>query len=126
MKAAEVLDEPIAIGRRALSRIQLGIPARFTGAAGSYRVSLEDLSATGARIRLYHACPVQVGPLAWLNFQVFANLVWQANLWCGVSFEFPLRDECLRQTADFAKLVSTQRINAIRLASAWVHGPGDY
>ncbi len=115
------------IGRRASSRHPIDLAARFVSAGVNVRVQLEDISATGACIRLMSHRPLGEGRLLWLNYEQFVRPVWQADLQCGLEFDQRLDADRLRRTlefgeADLDKSVSTMR----RLASAWVHGPGDY
>ena len=91
------------------------------------RAQLEDISATGACLRLKEPQRLGDGRLCWLNFEVYARLVWNDGIRCGLVFDDPLSEECLKQTIEFARLSSKNADDRfLKLASAWVHGPGDW
>lgn len=115
------------IGRREATRHRLSLAARIVTREASLRVQLEDISASGASIRLMHPRAFTGGQLRWLEFAAFAQVVWRADLRCGLTFADPLDDEQLRRTREFARLVGSGSADKYgRLASAWVHGPGDW
>lgn len=117
----------LLIGRRASTRHKLDMSARLITAHDNVRVQLEDVSSTGACIKLMHPRRLVAGRLCWLQFDSYARVVWQSELRCGVEFAEPLSDECLRQTVEFGELmVKDASDKYVRLASAWVHGPGDW
>jgi hypothetical protein len=65
--------------------------------------------------------------LCWLNFAVFGRIAWRDEMRCGLQFDEALSEECLSQTIEFGELITTDRTDRfLRLASAWVHGPGDW
>ena len=67
------------------------------------------------------------GRLCWLRFEAYGRIAWQHELRCGLIFEDPLSDECLRQTVEFGELAAGEASEKyLKLASAWVHGPGDW
>ncbi len=115
------------IGRRASSRHRIDLAARFVSIDVNVRVQLEDVSPSGACIRLISHRALGEGRLLWLDYEQFVRPVWQADLQCGLEFDERLDADRLRRTLEFGEAdvdngVSTMR----RLASAWVHGPGDY
>lgn len=115
------------IGRRASTRHPLDIAGRFIFGDVNVRVQLEDISANGAAFRLMHPRPVEPGKLCWLGFEFFGEVLWQAEGRCGLRFADRLPDDCLRQTLNFGASAALDRKGKLnRLASAWVHGPGDY
>lgn len=120
------LDD-LLIGRRNSTRHPVKLIGRFVTHELNLRIQLEDISATGACFRLFHARPVKAGMLRWLDFAVFGDLAWQREDRCGLQFAEPLGAECLRATLDFANRIARDPGDScIRLAAAMTHGPGDY
>jgi hypothetical protein len=117
----------LMIGRRDATRHPAGIAARFVSHAASVRVHLEDISASGACIRLLDPRPLLSGRLCWLDHEAFAHIVWAVDGRCGLRFEERLVDDCLHATIAFADKARRDSFDGYRrLASAWVFGPGDY
>lgn len=115
------------IGRRGSIRHPLDIAGRFIFGDVNVRVQLEDISASGAAFRLMHSRPLEPGKLCWLGFECYGEVLWQADGRCGLRFTDRLPDDCLRRTLDFGASAALDRKGKLnRLASAWVHGPGDY
>ena len=124
---AALSHEEILIGRRQHMRHRLDLSARLIGPAANVRVQIEDVSAGGACIRFMRPLKFETARLCWLNFAVFGTVVWRQDLRCGMMFDQPLGEECLAQTIEFGELITTDRTDKfLRLASAWVHGPGDW
>lgn len=129
--SVEQLELPCAeealIGRRVSQRHRLDISARLVGGANNLRVQMEDISASGACVRLMHPRKLADGKLCWLNFAVYARVVWNDGIRCGLVFDEPLDEDCLKQTIEFGQLAIKDKSDKfLRLASAWVHGPGDW
>ena len=119
--------EEALIGRRVSQRHRLDISARVIGGSDNLRVQMEDISATGACVRLMHPQKLRDGRLCWLSFAVYARVVWNDGVRCGLVFDEPLADDCLKQTVEFGQLATKDNSDKfLRLASAWVHGPGDW
>lgn len=119
--------EDALVGRRISQRHRLDISARIICASLNLRVQMEDISASGACVRLMHPQALSDGRLCWLNFAVYARVVWHDGIRCGLAFDEHLTDECLQQTTEFGQLLTADKSDKfLRLASAWVHGPGDW
>ena len=119
--------EEAQIGRRVSQRHRLDISARFIGEGDNLRVQMEDISASGACVRLMHPQKLADGRLCWLNFAVYVRVVWNDGIRCGLAFDEPLAEDCLKQTVEFGQLaIKDNSDKFLRLASAWVHGPGDW
>jgi hypothetical protein len=117
----------LMIGRRQATRHKLDVSARLIAAHDNLRVQLEDISTGGACVRLMHPRRLTEGRLCWLQFEAFGRIVWQNDLRCGLQFEDPITEECLRRTIEFGEMIVKDATDKyLRLASAWVHGPGDY
>jgi len=124
---AAVCAKDLLIGRRQSARHKLDMSARLVAAHDNLRVQLEDISAHGACVRLMHPRRLATGRLCWLRFRSFGRIVWQNDLRCGLAFDEPLTEECLRQTLEFADKIGCDATDKYgKLASAWVHGPGDW
>lgn len=122
-----IFAEDALIGRRISQRHRLDISARLIGGSLNLRVQMEDISASGACVRLMNPQAVPDGRLCWLSFAVYARVVWNDGIRCGLVFDEHLTDECLQQTVEFGQLATKDNSDKfLRLASAWVHGPGDW
>jgi hypothetical protein len=117
----------VLVGRRESQRHRLDIAARIVSSSASLRVQLEDISLTGACVRLMVPQKIADGRLSWLNFNCFARVVWNDGLRCGLVFDEEINGEWLKQTVDFGRLANKDKGDRfVKLASAWVHGPGDW
>ncbi len=125
--SAALLREEILVGRRQYQRHRVDLSARLITATANARIQLEDISAGGACIRLSRPMAIDSARMCWLNFAIFGRLAWKEDLRCGLKFDEPLTDECLAQTIEFGELLGKDPTNKfLKLASAWVHGPGDW
>ena len=109
--------------RREHARLRLGIEAELVGLNGRQAVVLQDLSATGAKVQLRNPARIDRGILSWFHFEVFGEVVWQRNGWCGMAFDRPLSDGCLFETRDAAPgLQAEARLSVARYAQEFVNG----
>lgn len=115
------------IGRRVTSRFPIDLAARFIAPGINIRLQFEDVSASGACMRLMYPRCLTEGRLQWLDYSCFVEVIWQAELRCGLRFVDPLDVACLRRTLEFGESSHRGGEDTLRrLASAWVHGPGDW
>ncbi|MGN3974276.1 PilZ domain-containing protein [Tsuneonella sp. SYSU-LHT278] len=115
------------IGRRQNCRHPIDLAARFVSSDLNIRLQLADISPTGASARLIHPRTLREGRLLWLDYACLVSVVWQAGLQCGFRFEERLETDQLRRTLEFGEAAAgTATVTLRKLASAWVHGPGDY
>jgi hypothetical protein len=125
--AGAACPNDLLIGRRQSARYRLDMSARLVAAHENLRVQLEDISTGGAGIRLMHPRKLTTGYLHWIGLRAFGRVVWQNDLRCGLQFDEPLSERCLRQTIEFGEMIVNDASDKYgRLASAWVHGPGDW
>jgi hypothetical protein len=103
------------------------LPARFKTPQADHRVLLEDISASGARIRVQQAHPLVPGTLHWLGKSVCAELVWHRGALAGLTFDVPIEAEWLEETAKLARMAQNDpHGSATGLAAAWAYGPEDW
>jgi hypothetical protein len=114
------------IGRRKRSRLPISVSARLETPLTSQKVEIENLSVQGARIKLLSGSSFSGGWLKWLGFKAYVDFVWADGQSCGLRFDPDLEEECVRSTTEFFELIETDPSTYLRLAAAWVHGPGDY
>ena len=127
MYCATACREEELIGRRESTRHRVDLSARFVSSHVNMRVQLEDISATGACIRLKAPRKLEAGRLFWLSAQAFGRIIWRKDLRCGIVFDEPLSDDAVEQATHFAALMAKDPTEKFgKLASAWVHGPGDW
>jgi hypothetical protein len=111
------------IHRRQCPRLMLGIDAEIISVEGRQPVVLRDLSETGAKIQLTRKTPMSRGIMRWLRYEVFGEVVWQQDGWCGLLFDRPISPACLFDTRVAAPgLVHDERKEARRYAMAFVAG----
>lgn len=118
--------DDLLIGRRQSTRYPVRLSGRFIGGGANIRIWIDDISLTGAEMRLMVPRPLTIGRLLWLGFEQHVDVVWQNEARCGLQFADRLPPDWLRQTLDAADLAAKGSSSMRRLAAAWVHGPGDY
>ena len=82
-------------GKRASNRLRLGVAATLSLTSETRPCVLDDISATGARLRIDRQ--LATGTMALLNFHqlhLYASVVWSRDGECGLRFErrLPLED----------------------------------
>jgi hypothetical protein len=118
-------ETPLHVGRRRDSRLRLSMPARLITLAGTHKVSLRDISQTGAKLVI----PEEIhegndGVLEWLKFEAFGTIVWAHDEQAGMVFDEPLPAEVLlatRQTFD-SRAFKTSDQMAREQAADWFLG----
>ena len=114
-----------SVVRRSMARLRLDMPAHLQFTHGAHRVSLRNLSRTGA-------CVVSLQPfiargfalLTWDRFEAFGTVVWATEERCGLRFDVALALDVLAATRriadaqDFLKPVEEAR----RAAEQFVKG----
>ena len=78
-------------GHRGFNRLALGVPAQLQLTHELRECLLDDISTTGARLRIKR--PLAVRQSAMLSFhelQLFTTIMWCKGAHCGVRFETPL------------------------------------
>ena len=112
------------IGRRGASRLRLALPARLVTTCASVPCTLQDLSRTGARVRL--AKPLCVGEACFLQFfdnKVFVVVVRQQSETNGLEFDCPISEEDVIQVRAYAENIDAVERRSVRSdARKWVSG----
>lgn len=99
------------------------IEAQFLGLTGRQVVTLQDLSATGAKIRAEDFPDAKRGILSWMHFEVFGEIKWRRGAWVGMVFDRPISLACLLETRSAAPgLLAEERRNINRHARDFVDG----
>ncbi len=112
-----------ALHRRQNPRLMLGIEAEFISLEGREPVTLQDLSATGAKIQVQRGRPTRTGILRWMDVEVLGEIVWRRDDWCGVVFDRPISNACLVRTRTAAPgLLAEAQRNAFSHARDFVNG----
>lgn len=109
-------------GRRSLARLRLGVPARLITLNGVHDALLDDLSLSGAQIRLSDGEQFSIGVLKWLDFDELVDVVWHDRSTCGVKFEKPLPKGCILATRDAAPALLDDEARARSVAKRWIEG----
>lgn len=101
----------------------LGIEAEFISLEGRHPVTLQDLSASGAKMQVARGRPTASGILRWMDLEVFGEIKWQRGEWCGIVFDRPISNACLVRTRRAAPgLLAAERRNATNHARDFVNG----
>ena len=86
------------LGRRQHERFALRMRARLITLDGTVAVSLENLSAGGAKVILPEPHDFVVCVLRWMDFHCFAEVRWRDGLSVGLQFDKPLSAEVMYHT----------------------------
>jgi len=109
-------------GRRGRSRLRTCLPAQITTLHGMFKAELEDISLTGARVRITDrrgndGTPRKGGAiiLEWFDFEAFGEISWGSGAWLGIRFDEIIAPSVLIQTRDFGdeQRASRQALDAM-------------
>lgn len=84
----------LAQGNRRFNRLRLGVPAKLVLTHETRPCLIDDISTTGARLRLHSA--LTQGQALMLNFhelKLFGTVMWVRGAECGLRFDQPLELE---------------------------------
>src|SRR5690606_26201902 len=107
--------------RRGKARLRLGIPAQLLSLHGRSRVTLLDLSESGARIR-YDGQPVIDVVLEWLGYEAFGRVVRHSGRELGVRFDEPISQAWVLDTRELLPALAQGEDQLTRFAREWVRG----
>lgn len=109
--------------RRSHARLRLGIAAVFETIEGKQKARMVDLSQGGAHLYVPNAGKVREGFLTWMNFEIFAVVVWQKGDEFGVEFDAPLTyEQLLRVRQEAPAVVQEEAMGAALAARDFVAG----
>jgi hypothetical protein len=119
--------------RRGKARLRLGIPAQLLSLHGRSRVTLLDLSETGARLR-YDGEPVGDVVIEWLGYEAFGKVVRRSGRELGVRFDEPIAERWVLDTRERLPAIARGEDHLTRFAREWARGldlqgdsgPGDH
>lgn len=81
-------------GQRHGNRLRLGVPAGFVMTHETRRCLLDDISPSGARIRMDKPIePGRTGIICFHQLRLFCTVVWRRNGECGLRFDKKLPQE---------------------------------
>lgn len=81
-------------GHRRFNRLRLGVPAALVLRQGIRSCLIDDISTTGARLRIERPLGVdQTVQLSFHELQIFARVMWARGRECGLAFDTPLDPE---------------------------------
>jgi hypothetical protein len=107
--------------RRGKARLRVGIPADLLTVHGRSRVTLLDLSETGARLR-YHGHAIGDGVLEWLAYEAFGAVVRCAGDEIGLRFDEPIAQDCVLDTRELLPSLLQGEDEVTSFAREWVGG----
>jgi len=107
--------------RRGKARLRLGIPAQLLSLHGRRRVTLLDLSESGARLR-YDGEPVSDVILEWLGYEAFGKVVRRAGDELGVRFDEPIGSAWVLETRERLPAIAQGEDQVTRFAREWARG----
>lgn len=107
--------------RRGKARLRLGIPADLITVHGRHRVSLVDLSESGARLQCDSA-RISDGVLKWLGYEAFGAVVWREGEEAGLHFDQPIEGAWLLDTRQWLPEIARETDGVRRFAKEWVAG----
>ena len=117
-------DSPAdSVRRREGPRLMLAAEGLFIGLEKRQKVTVLDLSQSGARIAFAEPPDDKAGFIRWMEFETFGDVVWQKGLFVGLQFDRPLPDAWLEETAERAAHVQEEEHDALRReAEEWING----
>jgi hypothetical protein len=107
--------------RRGKARLRLGVPADLLTVHGRIRVTLLDLSETGARLH-YEGHVINDGVLEWLGYEAFGAVVRRADNEIGLRFDEPIGRACVLDTREALPAIQHSEDDIERFAREWVRG----
>lgn len=110
--------------RRGHARLRLGIAAELMTLDGRKRVTLLDLSQSGARVRLNEPGRLRQAMLYWIEFEAFGLVVWQDGLQVGLEFEPPISEATVLATRSWQPSEHVRQVRAEQrqFARNWATG----
>lgn len=124
MSFAEQTDKPLPAGRRSNSRVRLQLPGKLILTERTVSCIVENLSTTGARLRLN--VPPKAGNGAFLrlaDMEIFCGIVWSTEDRCGLTFEEPMAGRKVVAMRDLAeRYAQDAEARLKRAARDWVQG----
>jgi len=114
-------------GSRHFNRLRLGVPASLVLTHESRSCLIDDISSTGARIRIERPLAErQTLFLAFHELKLFATVMWVRGADCGLRFDQPLDLEDMQGMLWITENRALyQRICEAGPAAAWAEGRGD-
>lgn len=81
-------------GHRHFNRLQLGVPATLVLTHESRKCLIDDISSTGARLRIDHPLAERQSLiLSFHELKLFSTVMWVRGRECGLRFDQPLELE---------------------------------
>ena len=108
--------------RRGKARLRAGIAAELVSVNGRQKVSLVDLSQTGARLRVHDSEPLGRGVLKWMDFEAFGSVVRREGKDIGLQFEYPIDLAWVLDTKEWLSVRPRGKDEVREFARDWVHG----
>ncbi len=114
-------------GSRHFNRLRLGAPASLVLTHESRRCLIDDISATGARLRIDRPLAErQSAQLVFHELRLFATVMWCRGAECGLRFERPLEQEDMQGMLWITENRAVyERICETGHAMDWSDGIGD-
>ena len=107
--------------RRGKARLRAGIPAYLLTVHGRCRVTLLDLSESGACVH-YDGEQVRDGVLEWLGYEVFGSVVRCGRNELGLRFEDPIARAWVLETRERLPEIAKAEDQVSRFAREWAKG----
>ena len=107
--------------RRGKARLRAGIPAYLNTVHGRCRVTLLDLSESGACVR-YDGEQIRDGVLEWLGYEVFGSVVRRGSHELGLRFDDPIAQAWVLETRDRLPEIARAEDQVSRFAREWARG----
>jgi hypothetical protein len=81
-------------GSRHFNRLRLGVPAQLVLTHETRKCLIDDISATGARLRIFQPLAErQSAQLSFHELKLFGTVMWLRGRECGLRFDQPLDPE---------------------------------
>jgi hypothetical protein len=112
------------VGRRTDARLRLMLPASLRLPVAKENCWLENISRTGALVRIEQLPPVDSTAIfKFMHLTLWCTVVWVQDNWCGLQFDEPLPSEAvLRFRSVFDHYPEHEQAHNEHIARSWVSG----
>ena len=112
------------IGRRANARARLMLPAMLMLPGSKEKGWLENISRTGARVRMQNLPSVgSTAIFKFANFELWCTVAWTRGSNCGLCFDAPLPRETVTRLRSFSdNYEEHKQTHSESVAKSWVSG----
>jgi hypothetical protein len=110
--------------RRGRARLRVGVTAAIHTVNGRQRITLLNLSESGALLQLKDGEPFDRGVLRWIDYEAFGTVVWRDGQRIALQFDEPIESAWLLDTKARLPALARGSDEFRQFASEWAKGEG--